>query len=206
MSDKNFKYESVYHSSNYHTNFVSLGMCLQLLMYDLSHGVRLHCSKEYPPSIENILQRCFEENTEKRPDFSDIKNDIELAFCSLKKTRMREPSISSNKIGKTFFADDENYLSVFKTNEFDDPMKKKYQLIQKQNANNIGDKSVMAKSQSSLKYANLDFDIEMRPSQIQRQQKQSLLLSNRFNSVPGKLAKMTRQDIRNPQFTQSCKD
>ena len=170
-------------------------------MYDLSHGVRLHCSQEYPPSIENILQRCFEEEPEKRPDFVDIKNDIEVTFCSLKKTRMREPSIDVNEI-----VDNQNYLSVFNKNEFDDPMKKKYQLIQKENSNNKNYKSSMEKSQSSLKYANLDFDIEMRPHQIQRQQKQSLLLSNRFNSVPEKLAKMTRQDIRNPQFTQSCKD
>ena len=175
-------------------------------MYDLSQGVRLHCSKEYPPSIENILQRCFEEDPEKRPDFIDVKTEIEVAFCSLKKTRMREPSIGNNEIGNAFGVDEQNYLSVFNKKEFDDPMKKKYQLIQKENSNNKNFKDSMAKSQSSLKYANLDFDIEMRPHQIQRQQKQSLLLSNRFNSVPEKLANMKRQDIRNPQFTQSCKD
>ena len=56
---------------------------------------------------------------------------------------MREPSIGNNEIGNAFGVDEQNYLSVFNKKEFDDPMKKKYQLIQKENSNN--------KSQSSLK-------------------------------------------------------
>lgn len=193
--------------------FVHTGICLQLLVYDLSQGVRLQCSKDYPSSIANLLQKCFEENPEKRPDFGDIKKHIEAAFLSLRKTKLRYPSINTNEAGSDLVSDVQNYVSMLNLNEFEEEsMKKNYQLIQEENWHNRREKNDIEKSQSHLKYASLDLDTEMRPKTVNTKknslQKQSLPLSNmskRFYSFPEKFIKTPRQDIHKSDVSRSLK-
>ena len=192
---------------------VHIGICLQLLVYDLSQGVRLQCSKEYPASIANLLRKCFEENPKLRPDFCEIKKYIEAGFQSLRKTKPREPSIDSTKTGSEFVSDCQNYVSMLSLNDFDeDSMKKNYKLIQEENMHKRREKNNIEKTQSVLKYASLDFETEMRPKNVGVQQnnvqKQSLQLPNlstRFYSFPAKFIEGPPQDIHNSHFSRSLK-
>ena len=71
------------------------GILLNQLIYQLSCGHRLTGPKNCPLAISSIMKQCFQEKPNLRPDFSDIKKDIESEFQSiLSLTLSRQPKQS----------------------------------------------------------------------------------------------------------------
>ena len=59
------------------------GILLNQLIYQLSCGHRLMDPKNCPLAISSIMKQCFQEKPNLRPDFSDVKKDIESEFQSI---------------------------------------------------------------------------------------------------------------------------
>ena len=59
------------------------GILLNQLIYQLSCGHRLTVPKNCPLAVSSIMKQCFQEKPNLRPDFSDIKKDIESEFQSI---------------------------------------------------------------------------------------------------------------------------
>ena len=59
------------------------GILLNQLIYQLSCGHRLTGPKNCPLAISSIMKQCFQEKPNLRPDFCDIKKDIESEFQSI---------------------------------------------------------------------------------------------------------------------------
>ena len=59
------------------------GILLNQLIYQLSCGHRLTDPKNCPLAVSSIMKQCFQEKPNLRPDFSDIKKDIESEFQSI---------------------------------------------------------------------------------------------------------------------------
>ena len=59
------------------------GIDLQSLIYNLTNGIRLAQPEYCPLSIIEMLQKCFDETPNKRPDFQQIKQYLEVVYNKL---------------------------------------------------------------------------------------------------------------------------
>ena len=53
------------------------------LIYDLTNGVRLPNPPFCPPPITSLLEKCFDEIPDKRPDFKVIKHYLDVIYTKL---------------------------------------------------------------------------------------------------------------------------
>ena len=59
------------------------GIDFQELISDLSNGIRLPNPLLCPPPITSLLEKCFDETPDKRPDFKTIKHYLEVIYPNL---------------------------------------------------------------------------------------------------------------------------
>ena len=62
-------------------------MDVNQLRHELTQGIRLPNPEFCPGQIADVIQRCFFENPNDRPDFKEIKSLIEAAYIFLMETR-----------------------------------------------------------------------------------------------------------------------
>ena len=90
-------------------------------MYDLSYGVRLPAPRFCPQPISDLINNCFYERPNLRPDFEQIKYAIESAYSTL----------ISKTIPINTSSDTKTWLNEAKNND----MKIRYTSVLKGNSN-----------------------------------------------------------------------
>ena len=102
-----------------------IGMTIHQLIYELSVGVRLPNPENCPPSISKMLRKCFQNDPNERPDFKEIRDDVQFGLDS-----MREEIVQDRLNNKR--AESQLYsLPINKT--IDNTMRSRYTSIKKAN-------------------------------------------------------------------------
>ena len=63
--------------------YFTTGIDLQGLINDLSNGIRLPNPVLCPPPITSLMEKCFDEIPDKRPDFKIIKHYLDVTYTNL---------------------------------------------------------------------------------------------------------------------------
>ena len=63
--------------------FLSLGMDIHQLRFELCSGIRLPTQSHFPSNTSKLIKECFHEDPYQRPNFKKIKKDIAIAYNEL---------------------------------------------------------------------------------------------------------------------------
>ena len=140
--------------------YIFSGINLRELVYELSQGIRLQISNDFPYPISNLLDLCFLEDAGSRPTFLDIKETIDDTFHEFVEKKFQNSRLPASQ-GDCKYITGQNYINVpAYINELnDDSMKKTYMFLKEGNIKTKMEEKldVVEKRESSLRYASLDF-------------------------------------------------
>ena len=106
-----------------HRSISFSGIDINELIYDLSYGIRLPNPISCPICIKKLLERCFYEAPDDRPDFKEIKLYIRTSFNTIYVEYQ-----SQNKRGK-----DENVTGLGICDSTNNEMKTRYTKVLQEN-------------------------------------------------------------------------
>ena len=120
-------------------------MDVNQLRHELTQGIRLPNPEFCPGQITDVIQRCFAENPNDRPDFKNIKSLIEAAYVSLMETRAQtNKDIMENEEKVELLYQNEVTLQVPK----DEKMKERYLNMRSGNKKHENNDSVFGEDPS----------------------------------------------------------
>ena len=144
-----------------------LGINLRELVYELSQGIRLQISNDFPLPISNLLELCFLEDARSRPTFLDIKEAIRDTFHEFIEKKFQNVQLPVSQSPCSYITG-QNYINLSAhINELnDDSMKKNYMFLKEGNIKTKMEEKLddVEKRESDLRYASLEFPTKCGPA------------------------------------------
>ena len=100
-------------------------MTIHQLIYELSVGVRLPNPESCPSSISTMLRKCFQNDPNERPDFKEIRSDVQFTFNSMLE-EIRQDRLNNERAGSQLYS-----IPINKT--IGNTMRSRYTSIKKAN-------------------------------------------------------------------------
>ena len=100
-------------------------MTIHQLIYELSVGVRLPNPEFCPPSISTMLRKCFQNEPNERPDFKEIRDNVQFTFDSMLEEVLQD-RMKNEKAGSHLYS-----LPI--NNHIDNTMRSRYTSMKKAN-------------------------------------------------------------------------
>lgn len=128
-------------------------MTIHQLIYELSVGIRLPNPELCPPSISTMLRKCFQNDPNERPDFKEIRDNIQFTLDSMLKEVLQH-RLNNEKAERKLYS-----LPI--NNPKDNTMRSRYTVIKKtnklsSNCNLNLNGVTIEESSSSLLHVSLD--------------------------------------------------
>ena len=123
--------------------FLSLGMDIHQLRFELCSGIRLPTQSHFPSNTSKLIKECFHEDPYQRPNFKKIKKDIAIAYNELLQNVYLKVGVDVNEVPS-------QYAVLSQANEANcDPTKKRYMDIKQKNEEAQTRKSVSSNNEKS---------------------------------------------------------
>lgn len=100
-------------------------MTIHQLIYELSVGIRLPNPNFCPPSISTMLRKCFHNDPTERPDFKEIRDNLQVTFNAMREKALQD-RLNDKKAGSQIY-------TIPINNTIDNTMRSRYTVIKKAN-------------------------------------------------------------------------
>ena len=64
----------------------------------IDNGYRLPCPPKTPQNVYRLMAQCWQYEPEKRPHFSEIKNELKQRFVEIKNKEFKESQVNNKQI------------------------------------------------------------------------------------------------------------